>query len=175
MTATQLSLAQQIEALKQQYQAIVASGAGNYTQGQINAMNNLHAQAVALTDQLQAAGWSGPNPEGQDAASWAATIAGAQASGTGSATATGGGSGGSTTSGGSSAVSGTGGATVSNLGGAIGNFLNGIGKGINTFTGSTGQTRAAQWFNILLIPIIVIAGAGFLMHSYWHGPARSGR
>lgn len=171
MNATQLQLAQQIESLKQQYQAI-AAGSTTYTASQLQQMQNLHAKAIALTDQLQAAGWDGPNPEGQDAATWAATIA---ASTSGGAPGNNGGGGGSTTTTTSTTTGGTSTATLSGIGGAISGFFGSIGSAFNTITGSTGQTRASQWVNILAVPILLVAAAFFIGHSYWRGPGHRAR
>lgn len=68
-------------------------------------------------------------------------------------------SGGTASSGTASSGTTTSGATsiFGSLSSGLSNLWTGLGNAVNTVTGSTGQTRALQWENIL-IPVIVIVG-----------------
>lgn len=156
MTQQQLSLAKQILSLKQQYEAIVASAGGSLSASQTATLNSLHQQALFLSAQLQNSGYTGPQPESQSAAQFAATLASYQSA-----------SGGSTSSSNTSSSSASGSGATAITGGFsqfLGSTFGGIGQGINTVTGQVGQARAAAWIAILIPFIVVLALAGFVAH-----------
>ena len=160
MSAQQLAIAQQILSLKNSYQTLAGQYSGSTIPSSVmSQLSNYHAQAIALSDQLTALGYSGVSPESESAASWAQTIyqqqqlANQASAGSSTIPTTG------TTSSSSSAPASTG------LGQWFGGVLSGIGSGINTVTGSTGQSRATVWIGILTPIILIVAVAAFIMHG----------